>query len=48
MLNVRLISRLLVRSVKEESDQASAARLWRAVRGAGRLGITYIYAKKIL
>jgi hypothetical protein len=26
-LNVRLISRLLVKSVKEESDQVSAARL---------------------
>ena len=49
MLNVRLISRLLVKSVKVESDQASAARLsWRAARGAGRLGTTYVHAKKRL
>ena len=48
MLNVRLISRLLVRSVKEESDQASAARLWRAVRGAERLGTIYVHTRKIL
>jgi hypothetical protein len=48
LLNVRLISRLLVRSVREESDQALAARLWRAVRSAGRLGITYVYTKKRL
>jgi hypothetical protein len=48
LLNVRLISRLLVKSVKVESDQALAARLWRAARGAGRLGTTYVYAKKRL
>ena len=46
MLNVRLISRLLVKSVKVESDQASAARLWRAARGAGRLDITPVRAKR--
>jgi hypothetical protein len=48
LLNVRLISKLLVRSVKEESDQASAARLWRAVRGAERLGTTHVRAKNRL
>ena len=48
MLNVRLISSLLVRSVREESDQALAARLWRAARGAGRLGTTHVHARKIL
>jgi hypothetical protein len=37
-----------VNSVKVESDQASAARLWRAARGAGRLGTTHVRAKKIL
>jgi hypothetical protein len=39
---------LLIKSVKEESNPAAAARLLRAVRGAERLGITYIRAKKIL
>jgi hypothetical protein len=48
LLNVRLISSLLVRSAREESDQAIVARLWRAVRGAGRLGITYVRVKKRL
>ena len=48
MLNVRLISSLLVRSAREESDQAIVARLWRAARGAGRLGITHANARKIL
>jgi hypothetical protein len=48
LLNVRLISRLLVKSVKVGSNQALAARLWRAVRGAGRLGITYVHVKKRL
>jgi hypothetical protein len=48
LLNVRLISRLLVKSVKVESDQALAARLWRAARGAGRLGITHVYARNRL
>jgi hypothetical protein len=47
-LNVRLISRLLMKSVKEESDQALAARLWRAARGAGRLATTHVRAKRIL
>jgi hypothetical protein len=31
-----------------ESDRALAARLWRAAQGAGRLGTTYVRAKKIL
>jgi hypothetical protein len=48
LLNKRLISRLLVKSVKEESNPAAAARLLRAVRGAERLGITRVRAKKIL
>ena len=46
MLNVRLISSLLVRSVREESDQALAARLWRAVRRVGRLGTTHAHVKR--
>jgi hypothetical protein len=46
-LSVRLISRLLVRSVREESNQVSAVRLWRAVRSAERLGITYVRVKRI-
>jgi hypothetical protein len=37
-----------VKSVKEERDQALAARLWRAARGAGRLATTYVHATKIL
>jgi hypothetical protein len=48
LLNVRLISSLLVRSVREESNQALAARLWRAARGAGRLGLNHVLAKKRL
>ena len=48
MLNVRLISRLLVKSVKEESNQALAARLLRAAGGAERLGITHVRVRKIL
>ncbi len=48
MLNVRLISRLLVRSVKVESNQALAARLWRAVAGAESLGTTHVRVKRIL
>ena len=47
MLNVRLISRLLVKCVKEESNLAAAARLSRAVRGAERLGITCVRIRKI-
>jgi hypothetical protein len=48
LLNVRLTCSLLVRSAREESDQALVARLWRAARGAGRLGTTYVHAKKRL
>jgi hypothetical protein len=47
-LNVRLSSRLLMKSVKEESDQALAARLWRAARGAERLATTHVRVKRIL
>ena len=46
MLNVRLISSLLVKSVREESDQVLAGRLWRAVRGAGRLGKIYAHTRR--
>jgi hypothetical protein len=48
LLNVRLISSLLVRSAREESDQAIVARLWRAARGTGRLGTTHVRVKKRL
>jgi hypothetical protein len=48
LLNVRLISRLLVRSAREESNQAIVVRLWRAARGAGRLVTTHVHVKKIL
>lgn len=47
MLNARLSSRFLVKSVKEERDQALAARLWRAAQGVGRLATTYVRARKI-
>ena len=43
-----LISRLLVRSVREESNQASVARLWRAAASAERLDITHVRARKTL
>jgi hypothetical protein len=45
---VRLISRLLVKSVKEEINQAVAARPLRAIRDAERLAITHVRAKRIL
>ena len=45
---MRLTSGLSVNSVKVESDQALAARLWRAAKGAERLGITQARARKIL
>jgi hypothetical protein len=47
-LNERLSIRLLMNSVKMESDQVSASRLWRAARGAGRLGTTYLRVKRLL
>jgi hypothetical protein len=47
-LNKRLSARLLVNSVKIESNQVSADRLWRAARGAERLGTTHARVKKIL
>jgi hypothetical protein len=37
-----------VKSVKEVRDQDSAARLWRAARGAGRLATTHVHARRIL
>ena len=48
MLNARLSSRFLVKSVKEVRDQDLAARLWRAARGAGRLATTHVHARRIL
>ena len=39
---------MLMKSVKEESDQVSAARLWRAAAGAERLAIIRVHARKIL
>jgi hypothetical protein len=48
LLNVRLSSRLLVRSVREESNQALAARLWRAAASAGILDTTHVRARKSL
>jgi hypothetical protein len=48
LLNKRLISRLPIKSVKEESNLAAAARLLRAVRGAERLDITLVRARRIL
>jgi hypothetical protein len=44
---VRLSSRFLVKSVKEERDQALAARLSRAAQGAERLGITYVRVRNL-
>lgn len=37
-----------VNSVKVEDDRASAARLWRAARGAEGLGTTHLRAEKII
>ena len=48
MLSVRLVSRLLMKSVREESDQVSAARLWRAVVDVERLAIIHVHVRKIL
>jgi hypothetical protein len=45
---MRLISRLLVKSVKEESDQASAPKPLRAVQGVESLAITHVRVKRIL
>jgi hypothetical protein len=39
---------LRANSVKVESDQASAARLWRAARSAEKLGTIHVRAKRIL
>ena len=46
MLNKTLSSKLLVSSVKVESDQASAARLWRAAHCAESQVITHAHAKE--
>ena len=39
---------MLVKSVKEESDQVSAARLWCTAQGAERLGTTHVRVKQIV
>lgn len=46
MLNVRLVSRLLVQSVRGESNQVSAVRLLRAAVSAESRGITHLRVKK--
>ncbi|KAI1666428.1 hypothetical protein L13192_10112 [Pyrenophora tritici-repentis] len=46
-LKMRLTSRLLMKSVKEERDQASASALKGAALGARRLGTTHAYATLI-
>ncbi|KAI0568143.1 hypothetical protein Alg215_12339, partial [Pyrenophora tritici-repentis] len=46
-LKMRLTSRLLMKSVKEERDQASASGLKGAAPGARRLGTTHAYATLI-
>jgi hypothetical protein len=45
-LNKRLSTKLLVNSVKMKSNRASAVRLWRAARGAERLGTSHARVKK--
>ncbi|KAF7573919.1 hypothetical protein PtrM4_055420 [Pyrenophora tritici-repentis] len=47
-LKMRLTSRLLMKSVKEEHDQASASGLKGAAPGARRLGTTHAHATLIL
>ena len=47
-LKMRLTSRLLMKSVKEERDQASASGLKGAALGARRLGTTRAHATLIL
>jgi hypothetical protein len=44
-LNGRLMSRLLMNSVKVEGNQISVFRLLRAVRGAERLDTTHLRAR---
>ncbi|KAJ8110924.1 hypothetical protein OPT61_g6360 [Boeremia exigua] len=46
-LNMRLISRLLMTSVREASNQASAVRLLRAAQGAGSKATTHHYAVEL-
>jgi hypothetical protein len=48
LLNVRLLSRLLMKSVKKECNQASAVRLLHAVQGAESAAITHVRARKRL
>ena len=47
-LKMRLTSRLLMKSVKEERDQASANALKGAAPGARRLGTTRVRAKRTI
>jgi len=46
--NVRLLSSLLIQSVKKESNQASAVRLLRVAVSAESKGITHVRAEKRL
>jgi hypothetical protein len=46
LLSKTLSSRLLVRSVKVESDRAVADRLWRVAHGAESRVTTYALAKR--
>ena len=39
---------MLMKSVREESDQVLAARLWRAAVGVEKLATTRVRARKIL
>jgi hypothetical protein len=48
LLNIRLLSSLLIQSVKKESNQVLAVRLVRAAQGVESIGITYARAKKRL
>jgi hypothetical protein len=45
LLNERLISRLLINSVKVEGNQVSAAGLLRDIRGVERLDTTHLRVK---
>jgi hypothetical protein len=48
LLNERLISRLLIKSVKVEGNRVSAAELLRDVRGVERLEISHVRVKQML
>jgi hypothetical protein len=48
LLNIRLLSSLLIQSVKKESNQALAVRLVRAAQGIESMGTTHARVKKRL